>query len=93
MTAGFLHIFPYLHGIVFVSFFYTIHPMNNATFSVGDVVVLISDDTIKYTIVLLYGHGNAICRYRNKNTDEFMEISIPTVALMKYKKGSARHVY
>lgn len=55
-------------------------------FKVGDVVVVISDPAIRYTITVLYGTNNAyaLCAYYNAN-DELAELSIPVVALMKYE--------
>jgi len=57
-------------------------------FKIGDIVVLISDDAIKYMIVSLYGPGNAyaICEYFDTKMNKHNRLSVPVIALEKYKK-------
>ena len=62
--------------------------MKKDVFKIGDIVVLISDDKLKYTITSLYGNGNAHCTYYDEREKRFVELSIPLVALTLHKTKS-----
>lgn len=60
--------------------------MTKDVLKAGDIVVLISDSRVKYTITSLYGNGNAYCSYYDEREDRIAELSIPLVALTLHKK-------
>lgn len=67
--------------------------LKNNSFKKGDIVVLLCDDTVRYTILSLYGNNNAhaICAYYNSATQHYGELSIPTVALKKHVAPKRRN--
>ena len=62
--------------------------MKNTSFVKGDLVVLICDDAIKYTILSVYGNNNehTICGFYDTKSQEIKELSVPAIALKKYIK-------
>lgn len=51
-------------------------------FKEGDIVTVVTEETIEYTIACVYGNGaHAICNYSAKGITQ--ELSIPTIALRR----------
>ena len=57
--------------------------MDSGYFKPGDEVALISDDSVTYIILSVYGNGFTICSFMDKKTKKPHELSIPLVALTK----------
>ncbi|MES2701744.1 MAG: hypothetical protein V4649_03850 [Bacteroidota bacterium] len=55
----------------------------------GDRVIVMSDRSIVYTVTAVYAEGrHAICKYLDNNNQQYRLLSIPVVALKRYRAAA-----